>query len=204
MIRGLWYDANYDPDLLLERERADSLCFALNQCPPSEQDRREQLLQQLMGKLGKNSVILSPLYADYGYRTTIGEDVFINHGCYLMDGGGITIGRHCFLGPNCGLYTANHPLLAKERNAGFEQACPIHIEDNVWIGADVTILPGVTIGRGSVIGAKSLVTKDIPAGVLAMGSPCRPIRTITSEDSIAFGLQQTTSENQKEDAGAKR
>lgn len=193
MVQGLWYDANYDPDLLQERDRADSLCFALNQCPPCEQDRRKQLLEQLMGNLGKNAVILSPLYADYGYRTSIGDDVFINHGCYLMDGGGITIGSHCFLGPNCGLYTANHPLLVQERNAGYELASPIHIEDNVWIGADVTILPGVTIGKGSVIGAKSLVTRDIPAGMLAVGSPCRPLRVITQEDSIAALLQEDAS-----------
>ena len=101
-----------------------------------------------------------------------------------MDCAPITIGKHCFIGPNCGMYTAIHPIVAKERNQGLEMAKPITIKDNVWIGGDVTILPGVTIGEGSVIGAKSLVTKDIPANVIAVGNPCRIVRPITDEDLI--------------------
>ncbi len=108
----------------------------------------------------------------------------VNHNAYLMDGAKICIGSHCFIGPNCGMYTANHPLLASERNRGLEKASPIIIEDDVWIGADVTILPGVRIGKGSVIGAKSVVTKDIPSNVIAAGNPCQILRAITEEDSI--------------------
>lgn len=106
-----------------------------------------------------------------------------------MDGAPIRIGAHCFIGPNCGMYTASHPLLAEERNRGLEKAAPIVIGDNVWIGADVTILPGVTVGSNTVIGAKSVVTKDIPPNVIAVGNPCRVLRPITEQDSVVEELK---------------
>ena len=115
---------------------------------------------------------------DYGYNIEIGEGSFFNHNIYLMDCAKIVFGKKCFIGPNCGFYTALHPLEVEERNAGLEIAKPIEIGDNVWIGADVTILPGVNIGKNSVVGAKSLVTKDIPANVVAFGNPCRVIRKL--------------------------
>ena len=101
-----------------------------------------------------------------------------------MDGAEIKIGDNCFIGPNCGMYTAAHPIFFEERNKGLEKALPINIGDNVWIGGDVTILPGASIGNNSVIGAKSLVTKDIPANVVAFGNPCRVIRKISEKDKI--------------------
>ena len=182
--KGLWYDANNDKDLLEERLYAEELCFLYNQTNPRDTDRKEELLKKLLPNREVNVTVLSPFYADYGYRCYIGEDTFINHNAYLMDGAKISIGSHCFIGPNCGMYTANHPLLASERNRGLEKASPIIIEDDVWIGADVTILPGVRIGKGSVIGAKSVVTKDIPSNVIAAGNPCQILRAITEEDSI--------------------
>lgn len=185
MEKGLWYDANFDPEILRERLEAEDLCFRFNQTSPKEEKKRQEILEQLIGRLGKDVTILSPLYADYGTNSSIGDGTFINHGAYLMDGAKITIGSTCFIGPNCGMYTAAHPLLASERNAGLERAKPITIKDNVWIGADVTILQGVTIGEGSVIGAKSLVTKDIPDHVIAMGNPCRVIRAITEADRVS-------------------
>ncbi len=184
MEKGLWYDANFDQELLELRENADELCFQFNHTSPTNAEAREEILSRLIPGRGKDTVILAPLYADYGVKTTIGDGTFINHNAYLMDGGTITIGSHCFIGPNCGMYTADHPLIAEERNRGYELALPIVIENNVWIGADVTILPGVTIGEGSVIGGKSVVTKDIPAGVIAVGNPCRVMRPITEADSI--------------------
>ena len=132
----------------------------------------------------KDVSILAPFYTDYGYNCIIGEKTFINHNAYLMDGATITIGKNCFIGPNCGMYTANHPLIAEERNKGLEKALSITIEDDVWIGADVTILSGVKIGKGSVIGAKSVITKDIPSGVIAIGNPCSVVRPITEADRI--------------------
>ena len=182
--RGLWYDANNNAELLQLREDAEELCFRLNQTAPKDKAAREALLRQLLPHRGQNTTILSPFLADYGYNCFIGEKVFLNHGAYLMDGAPITIGAYCFIGPNCGMYTANHPLLAEERETGLEQALPITIGEHCWIGGDVTILPGVTIGSHTVIGAKSVVTTDLPDHVLAVGNPCRVLRSISEEDSI--------------------
>ena len=182
--RGLWYDANYDEDLCRERERANELAHRLNQTSPGNAALRESLLRELLGHVGEHVEVLSPLYVDYGRNVSIGDWSFLNHGAYLMDGAPITIGSHVFVGPNLGAYTAQHPLVAEERNLGLERALPITIEDDVWIGGDVKIMPGVTIGRGSVIGAGSVVTRDIPAGVVAMGSPCHPVRPITDADRV--------------------
>lgn len=183
-LMGLWYDANNDPELLARRSDADELCFLFNQTNPKDVQQKESILKKLIPQLGKDITILSPFYADYGYNCVIGDHTFINHNAYFMDGAPITVGSFCFIGPNCGLYTASHPLNASQRNQGYEKASPITIGKNVWIGGDVTILPGVTIGDGSVIGAKSVVTKDIPPGVFAVGNPCRVLRSITEEDMI--------------------
>lgn len=182
--RGLWYDANYDEDLCRERERANELAHRLNQASPGDAAARESLLRKLLGHVGEHVEVLSPLYVDYGRNVSIGDWSFLNHGAYLMDGAPITIGSHVFVGPNLGAYTAQHPLVAEERNLGLERALPITIEDDVWIGGDVKIMPGVTIGRGSVVGAGSVVTRDVPAGVVAMGSPCHPVRPITDADRV--------------------
>ena len=182
--RGLWYDANYDEDLCRERERANELAHRLNQASPGDVALRESLLRKLLGHVGEHVEVLSPLYVDYGRNVSIGDWSFLNHGAYLMDGAPITIGSHVFVGPNLGAYTAQHPLVAEERNLGLERALPITIEDDAWIGGDVKIMPGVTIGRGSVIGAGSVVTRDVPAGVVAMGSPCHPVRPITEADRV--------------------
>lgn len=185
MEKALWYDANFDPELLALRENAEELCFRFNHTSPQNAEERENILSQLFPNRGRDTVILAPLYADYGVKTSIGDGTFINHNAYFMDGGTITIGAHCFIGPNCGIYTAKHPLLAEERNRGLEKALPIVIGNNVWLGGDVKIMPGVIIGEGSVIGGGSVVTKDIPAGVVAVGNPCRVVRSITEADRIA-------------------
>lgn len=189
MLLGMWYDANYDEGLLEERLQAEELYFAYNQTDPRETERKEQLLQALFPNMEKEVVILSPIYTDYGYNCRIGEATFINHGAYLMDAGKITIGSHCFIGPNCGMYTAIHAMLPEERNRGIERAKPIVLGDNVWLGGDVTILPGVTIGSNTVIGAGSVVTKDIPSGVVAAGNPCRVMREITQADAMEHGMR---------------
>ena len=183
---GMWYDANFDPELCEEREKAEALYFEFNQTPPSQKEKRAELLHKLLPGMGKDVTILSHFYTDYGYNCVIGDGSFVNHGAYLMDCAKITLGKHCFIGPNCGMYTAIHPLLPEERNSGLELCKPITLEDNVWLGGDVTILPGVTIGANTVIGAGSVVTKDIPSGVVAAGNPCRVLRAITEADSIQF------------------
>ena len=184
MEAKMWYDANYDEELLELRLRAEDICFDLNNTRPSKTDKRLELLKELIPNMEENCVVLSPIYVDYGCYTKIGHDTFINHNAYLMDGGGITIGSHCFIGPNCGMYTAVHATVAEERNQGLEKALPITIGDNCWIGGDVTILPGVIIGNNTIIGAGSVVTKDIPANVVAVGNPCRVFRQITEADRI--------------------
>lgn len=147
-------------------------------------------MNQLLPQKEENCVILAPFVTDYGCNSRIGHDTFINHNVYLMDGAGITIGHHCFIGPNCGMYTAVHPLLSKERNMGLEKALPITIGDHCWLGGDVTVLPGVTIGSHTVIGAGSVVTRDIPDHVIAVGNPCRVLRAITEEDGIQYGVEE--------------
>ncbi len=184
MKKQQWYDANFDEDLVTQRLLADDLCYELNNIRPKDTEKRNEVLQKLLPQMEENCTILSPFLADYGCYSKIGHDSFINHNAYLMDGGTITIGHHCFIGPNCGMYTAIHPTLAKERNQGLERALPIVIGDNCWIGANVTILPGVTIGSNTVIGAGSVVTKDIPSDVIAAGNPCKVFRSITEKDSI--------------------
>lgn len=180
---GLWYDANFDEGLCAERAAADDACHRLNQLPPHAPER-DEALRELLGEVGEGVEVLGPLYVDYGYNVRIGDGSFLNHGAYLMDGAPITIGSHVFVGPNLGAYTAQHPLVAEERNRGLERALPITVEDDVWIGADVKLMPGVTVGRGSVIGAGSVVTRDVPAGVVAMGCPCRPVREIGDADRV--------------------
>ncbi len=194
MVRGLWADVNNDPELNAIRAGVADICFELNQTPPREEEKRERLMARLLPNRGEKTIILTPLTVDYGFNCTIGAGTFINHNAYLMDGAPITIGKNCFIGPNLGCYTAAHPLLACERNQGYEKARPITIGDDVWIGGDVTILPGVTIGNGAVIGAKSVVTKDIPPRTLAVGNPCRVVRPLTEADSIQSALEAEAKE----------
>ena len=172
-----WYDAN-DKDLKDLRLKAKDLCFAFNSLPYSDEAKGKIILKQLFASLGDNTEILAPLYCDYGQNITIGKDCYINHGAYLMDTAPITIGDHCFIGPFLNISCASHPLDIANRNKGLEMAKSVVIEDDVWIGSNVTILGGVTIGRGSVIGAGSLVTKDIPANTLAYGNPAKAVRKI--------------------------
>jgi len=185
MQAGEWYDAT-DADLDAERRHAKVLCHELNQTSPANEARREELLGELLGELGADSEVLGPFLVDYGSLVRIGEATFINHGAYLMDGGGITIGSHVQIGPNCGMYTAQHPIDAAERRTGAERALPIVVEDDVWIGGDVTILSGVTIGASSIVGAGSVVTKDVPAGSIAVGNPCRVIREVREDDRVGL------------------
>ena len=179
MKLGLWYDANYDSELVQQRLAAEELCFDFNNLRPSDTETRMSVLKRLIPNLGEKCVIMSPFITDYGCYCNIGDDTIINHNAYLMDGGSITIGKHCFIGPNCGMYTAIHATLAEQRNQGLEKALPIKIGDNCWLGGNVTILPGVTIGSNTIVGAGSVVTKDIPDNVIAAGNPCRVLRPIT-------------------------
>lgn len=113
---------------------------------------------------------------------TLGDNFFANHGLVLLDAAPITFGNNVFLGPDCGFYTSGHPVDFERRNTGLEYAWPITVGDNVWMGGGVRVMPGVTIGSNVVIGSGSVVTKDIPSGVVAVGNPCKPVRPITDAD----------------------
>lgn len=176
---GLLYDANYDEELLRERAECKAVCHKYNLLSPLDTDEREQLLRSLLGHTGERFCIEQPFYCDYGYNIEIGEDFYANVGCVILDGAKVKFGHNVFVAPNCGFYTAEHPINAAQRTAGLEYARPITVGNNVWIGGHVSVLPGVTIGDNSVIGAGSVVNKDIPANVVAAGNPCRVIRHIT-------------------------
>lgn len=171
MLKGQWHDANFDTDLLMERKEAELNCFNFNMSKPGSQEQLSALKKLLCAEIPKGLTILAPIYFDYGAYTHFGESVFVNHGCYFMDGGTITIGNNVFIGPFCGFYTVNHPMNFEDRNKGLERALPIHIGDNCWFGANVTVLQGVTIGNGCVIAAGSVVTSDLPDNRLASGVP---------------------------------
>ena len=178
MLRRMLYDANYDEELLAERMRAKDLCYTFNQLRPSEAAEQERILRSLLGKAGASFSILPPFWCDYGYNIEIGDHFFANHNCVILDANKVVFGDNVFIAPNCGFYTAGHPIDAGLRNQGLEYAYPITIGNNVWIGAQCVILPGVTIGDNSVIAAGSVVNRDIPSGVLAAGNPCKVIREI--------------------------
>ena len=182
MLRGEWYDANFDEGLCEERRVAERACYDFNQTAPGSREQMEALRQILGTEIPTGVTVLAPVYFDYGgERTQLGEGTFVNHGAYFMDGGGITIGRNVFIGPFCGFYTASHPLAFAKRNEGLEKALPIQVGDNCWFGANVTVLPGVTIGSGCVIAAGSVVTKDIPENSVAAGAPAVVKSTIKQE-----------------------
>lgn len=175
---GLLYDANYDPQLIADRDACKNLYFEYNNLPPSCKEERQQLIRKMLGKTGDTFLIEQPFYCDYGYNIEIGENFFANMNCVILDGAKVRFGDNVFIAPSCGFYTAGHPLDVKQRNEGLEYAYPITVGNNVWIGAQCIILPGVTIGDNSVIGAGSVVTHDIPSGVLAVGNPCRVLREL--------------------------
>lgn len=171
MERGEWHDANFDEELLAKRARAEALCYDFNMGKPGSDAQLDALKTLLDTDFPAGLTVLSPAYFDYGDKTTFGDGCFVNHGCYFMDGGSITFGDNVFIGPFCGFYTASHPLGAKERNLGLERALPIVVGDNCWLGANVSVLQGVTIGSGCVIAAGSVVTEDLPDNVMAAGVP---------------------------------
>ena len=183
---GLLYDANYDKELLKERMECADLTYELNLSRPSQTEERKALIRKLFGKTKEEFTIVPPFFCDYGYNIHVGDNFFANVGCVILDGAKVRFGDNVFVAPGCGFYTAGHPLDAERRNRGLEYALPITIGDNVWIGAGVSVLPGVTIGSNTVIGAGSVVNKDIPGGVLAAGNPCRVIREITEADRLRY------------------
>ena len=178
MLAGELYHAN-DPELQAELARCASLLQRYNTVTwPDQPDERRQLLTELLGRLGEETVIRPPVYFDYGSQTTIGARTFINFGAVILDVGKVSIGDDVQIGPNVQILTATHPLDAETRRAGWESQKPISIADGVWLGGGVIVCPGVSIGENTVAGAGAVVTRDIPPKVFAAGNPCRVIRTL--------------------------
>lgn len=180
MLRGDLYDA-MDPELVQLRLRARQLWQELNLLPADAIERRRGIFAKLFGSCDPTVALEPPFHCDYGAQIHLEAGVFINFNCVFLDPAPIHIGAQTFLGPSVQLYTATHPLDAKTRVAGPEMAYPIRIGARVWIGGGTIVCPGVTIGDDTTIGAGSVVTRSIPAGVLAAGNPCRVIRQLSPE-----------------------
>jgi maltose O-acetyltransferase len=177
MLAGELYSP-LDPELFRERQRVRLLFKAFNDTSDDQRAERLRLLQEIIPMAGKNLWIEPPFYCDYGGNITIGDHVYFNFNCIILDIAPVTIGSNVMFAPGVHIYAATHPLNAAQRRSGLELGKPISIGDDVWVGGGVIICPGVSIGSRSVIGAGSVVTKDIPDGVLAVGNPCRVIREI--------------------------
>lgn len=176
MLAGLEYSA-VDAQLLEELNAVKEIIHEYNQLAPSQTDRRLRILKGLLGNIADDEIIINqPFYCDYGKQISVGRRFFANFHLTILDEARVTIGDDCFIGPNVSIYTACHSTDPVERNSRREWAEPVTIGDNVWIGGSVTILPGVTIGNNVTIGAGSVVTKDIPDNVVAVGNPCRVVK----------------------------
>ena len=177
MLAGDLYLAD-DPEITADSRRARRLQDDFNRCTPEEHHRQEQILGDLLGSIGAGTVIRAPFYCDLGYQTHIGARSFANFGLIALDVAEIRIGDDVQIGPNVQLLTPTHPLDADLRRDKWEAAEPITIGDNVWLGGGVIVLPGVTIGSDTVVGAGSVVSRDLPSRVLAVGNPARVIREL--------------------------
>ncbi len=186
MEKGLIYDSG-DADILKEQFQYLEKMHEYNMTCPSDVEKCAKLLPELFGSVGANTVITPPFKANWGGKHVyLGKNVYANYNLTLVDDGYIYIGDKVMFGPNVTITTAGHPIEPSLRERALQFNKDVHIEENVWIGANVVILPGVTIGKNSVIGAGAVVTKDIPANVVAYGNPCRIAREINERDKEYF------------------
>jgi maltose O-acetyltransferase len=177
MLAGELYQAD-DPDIVADALRARRLQDAYNRTLADEAGRRRRILEELLGHFGEGSEIRPPFYCDYGRQIFVGARTFVNFGLVALDVSPIAIGDDVQIGPNVQLLTPTHPLEAEARRAKWEAGRPITVSSNVWLGGGAVILPGITIGEDSVVGAGSVVTRDVPAGTLVAGNPARVIREL--------------------------
>jgi maltose O-acetyltransferase len=175
MLTGELYRAS-DPELVRERQRCRWVLQAFN--AQQDEDERRALLNQLLGGIGSGAFIQPPFACDYGYNLSIGDNVFVNFNTVILDCASVTIGEGTQMGPGVQILAADHPRDPQARRSLLELARPVSIGSNVWIGAAAVVLPGVSVRDDSIIGAGSVVTRDIPSGVVAVGSPCRVVRTL--------------------------
>ena len=182
MHNGKLYDPNDDSVMEEQMVCLDRL-YDFNQTRPSEMDKRNTIMKEMMGDVGKDCYIEPPFHANWGGKHVhFGDGVYANFGLTCVDDTHIYVGSHTLFGPNVVLATAGHPMMPELRKHGIQYNMPIHIGENCWLGAGVIVVPGVTIGDNVVIGASSVVTKDIPSNSVAMGTPCRVVRQINDHD----------------------
>jgi len=183
MLRGELYLAA-DAELAADQARAQALLERYNATSHTEQDLRDRLLRELLGEVGEGVVVRPPFRCDYGTYIAIGARTFVNYDCVMLDVAPIRIGAACQIGTGVHLMTATHPIDPEPRRLGWESGEPIAIGDNVWLGSGVVVCPGVTIGDDTVVGAGAVVTRDLPAGVVAAGVPAKALREITHADRV--------------------
>ena len=169
-------------ELMAQQVACLDTLYDFNHTRPSEGEKRAELMKKVLAEAGEGCYIEPPLHANWGIHTHFGDHVYANFGLTLVDDTDIYVGSYVMMGPNVVLATAGHPVCPELRRKQAQFNLPVHIGENVWLGAGVIVLPGVTIGENSVIGAGSVVTKDIPANVVAVGNPCRVLREITDRD----------------------
>lgn len=189
MLSGKMYN-DLSEELVKQREQTVFLTSEYNQSFGQEGVYREAILRQFLKSIGEQVHFEPNFRCEFGFNITIGNHFYANFDCIMLDANTITIGNHVLLGPRVGLYTANHAIDASERIAGGCYARPITIGNGVWVGGNVDIMGGVTIGENSIIGAGSVVTKSIPPNVVAAGTPCRVIREITEQDKTGFVVKK--------------
>jgi maltose O-acetyltransferase len=182
MLAGDMYLAD-DPVLAAESRRAQALTKAFNDSAPDDAEARRGILLDLVGSLGEGTEIRPPLHCDYGYHLFVGARTFVNFGLVALDVAPITIGDDVQIGPHVQLLTPTHPVDPELRRARWEAAKPITSGDNVWLGGEVIVCPGVTIGANTVVGAGAVVTRDLPANVVAVGNPARVIKHLDAPKS---------------------
>ena len=183
-----YYSKHSDMPVYLQ-EKAKELCWEYNQTRPRESEKRTRILKELFGTCSPLTFIEPSFRCDYGFNIHTHGLTIINYNCVILDTSPVHIGENAFIGPGVCLACAGHGLVAEERAMGIGNSKPITLEKDVWIGANSTVCGGVTIGEGSVIGAGSVVTKDIPKGVIAVGNPCRVLRDITEEDRLELKIK---------------
>ena len=176
---GIAYIA--DKEVLEQQKRARKLTQELNTVDRSDFEKIEKIVKELLGK-SEGAFINPPFYCDYGFNIEVGKNFYANYNCTILDVGKVTIGDNCMFAPNVAIYTAGHPIHPDSRNSMYEYGIQVSIGDNCWLGGNTIVCPGVKIGNNVVIGAGSVVTKDIPDWSIAAGNPCRVIRPITEED----------------------
>lgn len=183
MKSGKWING-ITPEIEQKLAATEDLCFLLNSLAPSCKKERDRIIRKIMGHIGNRYVLHSPFHCDFGTQISIGENFVGNFNLTILDEAEVIIGNNVFIGPNVSIYTVEHAINPSQRNEGIMRSQPVHIGDNVWIGGNVTILPGVSIGNNSVIGAGSVVTKDIPPSVLAVGNPCFTLRALSDTEKV--------------------